>query len=165
MPDHSTLTGSQLHEPKGASTASADTVYVADGAGSGAWAKVDTANLDATSIFMHNKFILSCSIADVSTATTVYLPVPYASTLDYVVSSLNAAITVANSIITIRDHGGNSAGTLTIAYTGSGAGDIDTLTPASNNVFTANQNVRIVTDGGSTTTAPIFFTLVFTRTE
>ena len=34
---HSALTGSDLHEPKGASGASADTVYVADGAGSGAW--------------------------------------------------------------------------------------------------------------------------------
>ncbi len=34
---HSTLPEAQLHEPKGVSTASADAVYVADGAGSGAW--------------------------------------------------------------------------------------------------------------------------------
>lgn len=34
---HSTLTGSDLHEPKGASTAPASTVYVANGSGSGNW--------------------------------------------------------------------------------------------------------------------------------
>lgn len=34
---HSTLTGSDLHESKGVSTALSGTVYVANGAGSGAW--------------------------------------------------------------------------------------------------------------------------------
>lgn len=39
---HSTLTGSELHEPKGADTASLGTVYVADGAGSGSWNSIGT---------------------------------------------------------------------------------------------------------------------------
>jgi hypothetical protein len=41
MPDvqHSTLTGAELHEPKGISGASSNETYVADGAGSGAWAE------------------------------------------------------------------------------------------------------------------------------
>lgn len=34
---HSTLTGSDLHEPKGVAAATAGKVYVSDGAGSGAW--------------------------------------------------------------------------------------------------------------------------------
>jgi hypothetical protein len=34
---HSTLTGADLHEPKGAATALVGEVYVADGAGSGVW--------------------------------------------------------------------------------------------------------------------------------
>ena len=37
MPIHSSLTGSQLHEPKGVAAAAGGTVYVADGAGSGSW--------------------------------------------------------------------------------------------------------------------------------
>lgn len=37
MPDHSTLTGAELHEPKGVSIAGANTVYVANGSGSGSW--------------------------------------------------------------------------------------------------------------------------------
>lgn len=38
--EHSLLTGSDLHEPKGIAAASANRVYVADGAGSGSWTTV-----------------------------------------------------------------------------------------------------------------------------
>lgn len=37
MPDHSTLTGAELHEPKGISIASSNEVYVANGSGGGSW--------------------------------------------------------------------------------------------------------------------------------
>lgn len=40
---HASLTGSQIHEPKGADTASVGTVYVSNGSGSGSWADVGTA--------------------------------------------------------------------------------------------------------------------------
>lgn len=43
MAEHNTLTGSQLHEPKGVDTAALDTVYVANGTGSGAWQNISTA--------------------------------------------------------------------------------------------------------------------------
>jgi hypothetical protein len=46
---HKNLTGADLHEPKGVAAATADHVYVADGAGSGTWQKVTSASLDATS--------------------------------------------------------------------------------------------------------------------
>jgi hypothetical protein len=38
---HSTLSGAELHEPKGIATAGVDTVYVADGAGSGEFKSVN----------------------------------------------------------------------------------------------------------------------------
>lgn len=38
--EHSTIPDPYLHEPKGAAAASASTVYVADGAGSGAWTAI-----------------------------------------------------------------------------------------------------------------------------
>ena len=37
MPEHNSLTGGQLHEPKGIAAADAEYVYVADGAGGGNW--------------------------------------------------------------------------------------------------------------------------------
>lgn len=42
---HSLLTGSDLHEPKGAATATVGQVYASDGAGSGVWKKIDAASL------------------------------------------------------------------------------------------------------------------------
>jgi hypothetical protein len=39
MVDHAALTDPEIHEPKGASTATAGQVYTADGASSGEWAK------------------------------------------------------------------------------------------------------------------------------
>lgn len=39
---HASLTGAELHEPKGAAAAALGTVYVADGAGSGSWSSVGT---------------------------------------------------------------------------------------------------------------------------
>jgi len=40
--EHSTLTTGELHEPKGAASATSGEVYVADGSGSGAWTPADS---------------------------------------------------------------------------------------------------------------------------
>jgi hypothetical protein len=44
--EHKDITDNNIHEPKGISTATADRVYVSDGAGSGAWTKIDIAMLE-----------------------------------------------------------------------------------------------------------------------
>lgn len=44
---HKNLTGTDLHEPKGVAAATVDKVYVSDGAGSGAWQKIDRDQLDS----------------------------------------------------------------------------------------------------------------------
>lgn len=164
MPDHASLTGAQLHEPKGAASASVDTVYVADGAGSGAWAKIDANNIDTTSILNTNKQVAVISMADVSTADAVYIPFPNACTVTKITSIISAAITVADSTITCTNGGVTSLGTLTIAYSGSAEGTIDTLTPVANNTFSAGGFLKIATDGASTTTAKITFYVEFTLT-
>lgn len=42
---HASLTGAELHEPKGIESATVKEVYVADGAGSGSWTTLDYASL------------------------------------------------------------------------------------------------------------------------
>jgi len=42
---HNLITGSNLHEPKGVSSATNGTMYVASGSGSGAWEKLTTTSL------------------------------------------------------------------------------------------------------------------------
>lgn len=46
--EHKDITGANLHEPKGVAAASANTLYVANGSGSGTWAKADAASIKST---------------------------------------------------------------------------------------------------------------------
>lgn len=145
MPAHSTLTGADLHEPKGIATAGANEVYLSDGVGSGAW--------------VVPPYTVSMVLADVSTASTIYLPIPFAGTVTKVVTVLAGSLTTANATVTVRNAAGASMGTLTITQAGSAAGDIDVLNPISNNTVTNDSRISIETDGASDTSRNLFVTV------
>ena len=145
MPLHSALTGTDLHEPKGVAAAAAGKIYLSNGLGSGSW--------------VVPPYVLNAVIDDVSTASTVYIPVPYAGTVTKVVTVLAGSLTTANAIVTVRNAAGTSMGTLTITQAGSAAGDVDTLLPASNNTFVSDSKIQIDTDGASDTTRKLFVTV------
>ncbi len=161
---HASLTGSDLHETKGASAASANTVHIANGSGATSWAKVGSSNVDSSSIFNTNMFKLPATLADISTASSVYIVIPVACTLTKAWGCLQGTITGADSTVTLYNHAGASMGTITVAQSGSAAGDVDSLTPSSNNTFTAGQVLRIATDGASTNAVAEIFSLEFTQT-
>lgn len=163
MPVHSALTGSELHENKGVSSASDNTVASATSSAT-VWRKVNANMIDTTSIFTTNKVVLQAEIADVSTAETVYVPIPFACTITKVTTVLGAAITVADSTLTFKNAAGTSMGTITVAYSGSAAGDVDTVSPVSNNTFSADSKMIVETDGASTTTAKLYVTIYATVT-
>lgn len=52
--EHNELPDELLHEPKGASTAVAGTVYVADGAGSGSFQKLPTTSLNISPVSIYD---------------------------------------------------------------------------------------------------------------
>ena len=93
---HSSLTASNLHEPKGAASASAGMIYVADGAASGAWR------------YLPHSF---CYYSNIGTGTTYTAPTSY---------TLVNPTTTGNP--NQRDFTHNSAGRLT--YTGTTSIDI-----------------------------------------
>ena len=159
MTAHSALTGAELHEPKGVASASKHTVYVADGVGSGAWNLIDADNIDTTSIKNTNKFLLTVTLQDISTADVIILPVPLAATLTRITGSLSAAIATSDATVTLTNSGSAAIGTFTITHSGSAEGDTYQLTPVSNNTFTAGTYLKISGNGASTNTAR--FTMVF----
>lgn len=161
---HSALTSTDLHECKGADAASAGTVRVSDGAGSGTWKKLTTSEIDAASIFSINERLVTVNFPDISTASSIYVPIPFGCTLTGAYSSLGAAITTANATITFKDNGGNTAGTITVTQSGSAPGDVDSAIFSINNTFTQGQKLTIETNGASDTTANLTIILVFTRT-
>lgn len=140
MSAHSTLTGSDLHEPKGVGSASLGQVYKANGSGSGTWTTLPTSYV-----------LLQGAWTDISTAQTIYLPCPIAGTIKKIYVTLDAAITTADSLLTFNIGGVpiTSSG-ITAAFTGSAAGTTFNSTPSAANVLVAGNTVACITDGGST---------------
>lgn len=162
---HKDLTGTDLHEPKGVASASIDTIYVANGAGSGSWVKIDSANIDTTSILNTNKFQLSVKVTDLASVSFVLVPVVQNCTLTAATSVITAAITGADAVLTFTRAGASTIGTITIDDSGSGEGVIDTLSSPVNNTFTAPSYVKIACDGGpSGGTSDAYIVLEFTLT-
>lgn len=150
MPHHKDLTGTDLHEPKGAATASANTIYVATGAGSGTWKKVGSTEIDTTTVLNLNKFKVTLYTDDIGTAETFLVPLTSNATLTKATFILNGAITLANSTVSLYKNSATLIGTQTITYTASGEGTTFTFTPSSNNTFTAGEYIKLVNDGAAT---------------
>lgn len=174
--DHNTLVGAELHEPKGVAAANANQTYVADGLGSGAWSEPepkDVSSATAAQVYVADgsssgawtglQMTVSGVIADVSTAETIYFPVPYACSVTRVTTVLEGAITAADATLTLRNAAGTAMATITVANAGSAAGDVDSADPGSNNTIAANSFFTIETNGSSTGAQRVWVTAYLTR--
>jgi hypothetical protein len=152
MAAHSTLTGADLHEPKGADTATSGQVYVFDGAGSGT----------PTTIANNNLVIVTCNVVNISTAGSYWVVPGIAGDITTIYSVIDGAISGADCGLTFEINGTAITGSaITIANAGSAAGDVDTSSPSALNTITASDAVEIITDGASTgvTIATITFVI------
>ncbi len=109
-----------------------------------------------------NDIFLTAEITDVSTAGQVYIAAPDNGRVIKVFSALNGAITSADATLTVKTPEG-TAGTITIAQSGSAAGVIDTLEPTTNNYVNEGEAIEVETDGGSSTAAKAVVTVVIRR--
>jgi hypothetical protein len=162
MPAHSSLTGADIHEPKGADTASVDTVYVSDGGGSGTWEKLTADSLDETSVKNVNKFQLLYTYTDIGTAKSIYIPIPQDCTLDAATAISQTTPTTSSTILTFRNNGASVIGTVTIT-TATAPASFALTTPV-DNTFTAGTYLSIETDGGAANTPDAILILEFTLT-
>lgn len=152
---HKNIADSQRHEPKGISGAAADTVYVADGAGSGAWTNI------IADVNNANRVILTRRIPDVSTAGSYFVTNPILGDIIKMYITIDNAITVADATVTLEIGGVLVTGSsCTVAFTGSAAGSVFSSTPSANNTVAAGGSIEIITDGGSTTACEATVTLV-----
>lgn len=102
--------------------------------------------------------VVPLKLTTISTAGQVYFYCPYAGTLTKVTNVLNGAIATADATLTVKTQAG-TAGTITVAYSGSAAGDIDSLTVVSNGAITAGSLIEVETDGASTNAVETNLTL------
>jgi len=152
MPDsaHSTLTGAELHEPKGAAGATANQIYISDGAGSGTWTTVNNTN----------KEIITYTIDDISTAASHWVVPGIAGDISKITTVLHGALGTADAALTFGIGGTAITGSaITVTQSGSAAGDVDTSSPTAANTVTVAQPVEIITDGASSNTVKCTVTL------
>lgn len=173
MVEHVTITDPNIHEPKGVSTAPANRVYRANGAGSGVWSilgsnslnmseieGVLTADAVAGTFDLPYPFYLTGVIADVSAPSSILFSIPHDVTIVGARYTLGGAITLANSTVSVTNAAAASLGTgTTIAFSGSGEGVGFSFTATANNVLTGPTWIKVATDGASTTTAPLYVTI------
>jgi len=111
-----------------------------------------------------NDYFLECHLDDVSTASTVRVAVPDGGRVIKITSVLGGTISGANAGITAKVGTTNmTGGTITIAHSGSAAGDIDTCEPTSANNVVEGDFIAIATNGASTGTHSAHFTIVVRR--
>ena len=98
--------------------------------------------------------LVTVAIGDVSTAGSAFVTPGVAGTIVNFSNVIDAAITLADSGLTLEIGGVAVTGAdITIANAGSAAGDVDQATPTALNVITASEAIEIVKDGLSTTTS------------
>lgn len=147
---HSTLTGAELHEPKGVAAAASGQVYLADGAGSGTW----------TSLNNTNKVYVTYTIDDISTAASHWVVPGIAGDISAIKTVLHGSLNTSDAGLTFEVGGIVITGSgITITQSGSAAGDVDTSTPTALNTITVNQPVEIISNGASTNTVKVTVTL------
>jgi hypothetical protein len=105
----------------------------------------------------NNWYHLTDMLADVSTASSCRFIVPRNGYLRGIRTTLGAAITVADSVVTVSVNNVAASPTLTITQSGSAEGDVDSadfFIPVKKDDF-----IEVATDGASTTTAQLGITL------
>ena len=111
-----------------------------------------------------NDYFLHAEIADISTASSTFVPVPDSGKIIKIITALQGAISGANAGITAKVNTTNmTGGTITIAHSGSAAGDIDTCEPTGANSVVEGDYIAIATDGASTGTHSAHFTIIVRR--
>jgi len=107
---------------------------------------------------MQNRFV-TVMIADVSTAGQIYFVPGFRGKIKTIHTALNGAIGTADVVLTPKIAGtAVTNGAVTIAYTSSAAGDVDSSTPSAANSFTETQAIELETGGQSTNTVSVVAT-------
>ena len=108
--------------------------------------------------------VLNAQMADISTASTVYVPVPWRGRIVRYHSAIANAITTADGSISLTINGTAVVrSTITVTQSGSAAGDVDSAFPTGANYVNEGDYISIVSTGACDTTCITQFSIVIER--
>ena len=111
-----------------------------------------------------NDYFIYGEIADISTASSTFVAVPDGGKIIKIITSLQGAISGANAAISFEIGGtAVTGGGITVAHSGSAAGDVDSAEPTAANQVEEGGTIEMITDGGSTGANKLNVTFVIRR--
>ena len=111
-----------------------------------------------------NDYFIYGEIADISTGSSTYVAVPDGGKVIKIITALQGAISGGNAAISFEIGGtAITGGGITVAHSGSAAGDIDTAEPTAANQVEEGGSIEMITDGGSTGAKKLNVTFVIRR--
>ena len=111
-----------------------------------------------------NDYFLTSTIADISTGSSTFVVVPDGGKIIKIMTALQGAISGGNAAIPFEIGGpAVPGGAITVAHSGSAAGDVDTAEPTAANDVLEDGTIEMITDGGSTGTKKLVVTFVIRR--
>ena len=111
-----------------------------------------------------NDYFITAKIADISTASSTFVAVPDGGKIIKIITALQGALTSANAGISFEIGGtAVTGGGITVAYSGSAAGDVDTAEPTGANEVSEGGTIEMITDGASSGTKKLNVTFVIRR--
>lgn len=181
MVEHVSLTDPNLHEPKGVALATSGTVYVANGVGSGSWQTppatgvglVDSAGRfvgnnveEALSELWEGSVCLTATLADVSSSSSILIPIPYSVSVVSIDMVLGGSITSTDATVSVLRSDGASMGDQIIPYLSSTEGSSVQFIPTGNSSldYSTHKYIKISSNGASTGSIPLYITINLKRT-
>ena len=111
-----------------------------------------------------NDYFITAKIADISTASSTFVGIPDGGRIIKIITALQGTIATADGAITF-EIGGTAMTTsaITVAYSGSAAGDVDTSEPTALNTVSEDGTIEMITDGASATACECVVTFIIRR--
>ena len=111
-----------------------------------------------------NDYFITAEIEDISTASSTFVAIPDGGKIVKIITALQGAISGANAAITFEIGGtAVTGGAITVAHSGSAAGDVDSAEPTAANRVEEDGTIEMITDGASTGTKKLLVTFVIRR--
>ena len=111
-----------------------------------------------------NDYFVYGEIVDITTASSTFVAVPEGGKIIKIITALQGAISGANAGISFEIGGtAVTGGGITVAHSGSAAGDVDSAEPTAANQVEEGGTIEMLTDGGSTGANKLNVTFVIRR--
>jgi hypothetical protein len=112
-----------------------------------------------------NSVYVYTDIVDISTGSSGWVIMPIAGTISAIYTVIDGTIATADAVLSFEISGtAVTDGGITIAYSGSAAGDIDSSAPTAANAVTLGSALEVITNGASTNTVKARIVIVITAT-